>query len=95
MAIDRTSKFSFVLLVESANRVMAPAFLVALIAAVPYKIHTILTDSGIQFRFAPRYAEGPTGRYMTHMFDMRCRENSIEHRLPKSIIPGPTDWSSE
>ena len=87
VAIDRTSKFAFVQLVESANRVTASAFLVALIDAVPYKIHTILTDNGIQFRFAPRYADGPTARYMPHMFDMRCRENGIEHRLTKINHP--------
>ena len=87
VAIDRTSKFAFVQLVESANRLTASAFLVALIAAVPYKIHTILTDNGIQFRFAPRYADGPTARYMTHLFDMRCRENGIEHRFTKINHP--------
>ena len=73
VAIDRTSKFAFVQLVERANRVTASAFLVALIAAVPYKIHTVLTDNGIQFRFPPRYTEGPTARFMTHMFNMRCQ----------------------
>jgi transposase-like protein len=87
VAIDRTSKFAFAQLVEKANRVTASAFLVSLIAAVPYKIHTILTDNGIQFRFAPRYADGPTARYMTHMFDMRCRENGIEHRFTKINHP--------
>jgi len=87
VAIDRTSKFAFVQLVESANRVTASAFLVALIAAVPYKIHTVLTDNGIQFRLPPRYANGPTARYITHMFDMRCQENGIEHRFTKINHP--------
>jgi transposase-like protein len=87
VAIDRTSKFVFAKLVEQANRVTASAFLVKLIAAVPYKIHTVLTDNGIQFTFPPRYADGPTARYMTHMFDMRCRENGIEHRLTKPNHP--------
>ena len=87
VAIDRTSKFAFVQLVTSANRVTASAFLVALIAAVPYKIHTILTDNGIQFRYPPRYADGPTARYVTHMFAMRCRENGIEHRFTKPNHP--------
>ena len=87
VAIDRTSKFAFAQLAKKANRVTASAFLVSLIAAVPYKIHTILTDNGIQFRFAPRYADGPTARYMTHMFDMRCRENGIEHRFTKIKHP--------
>ena len=87
VAIDRTSKFAFVQLVRKTGRTSASAFLVALIAAVPYNIHTVLTDNGIQFTFPPRYADGPTARYMTHMFDMRCRENGIEHRLTKIKHP--------
>jgi transposase InsO family protein len=87
VAIDRTSKFAFVELVEKANRVTASTFLVALIEAVPYKIHTVLTDNGIQFRFPPRHATGPTARYTTHMFDMRCRENGSEHRFTKINRP--------
>ena len=54
---------------------------------MPYRIHAVLTDNGIQFRFAPRYADGPTARSMTHMFDMRCRENGIEHRFTKINHP--------
>src|SRR5438132_857333 len=87
VAIDRTSKFAFVQLVKKTGRTSASAFLDALIAAVPYKIHTVLTDNGIQFTFPPRYADGPTARYATHMFDMRCRENGIEHRLTKIKHP--------
>ena len=87
VAIDRTSKFAFVQLVRKTGRTSASAFLEALIAAVPYKIHTVLTDNGIQFTFPPRYADGPTARYVTHMFDMRCRENGIEHRLTKIKHP--------
>src|SRR6476620_13690 len=87
VAIDRTSKFAFTQLVEKANRVTASAFLVALIKAVPYKIHTVLTDNGIQFRLPPRYADGPTARWSTHMFAMRCRENGIEHRFTKINHP--------
>jgi transposase InsO family protein len=84
---ERTSKFAFVQLVTKANRVTASAFLVALIAAVPYKIHTVLTDNGIQFTFPPRYVNGPTATWITHMFDMRCNENGIEHRLTKIKHP--------
>lgn len=87
VAIDRTSKFAFAQMVEKASRVTASAFLEALIEAVPYKIHTVLTDNGIQFTFPNRYANGPTARYLTHMFDMRCRENGIEHRLTKINHP--------
>ena len=87
VAIDRTSKFAFAQLVRKTGRTSAAAFLEALIAAVPYKIHTVLTDNGIQFTFPPRYADGPTARYATHMFDLRCQENGIEHRLTKIKHP--------
>jgi transposase-like protein len=87
VGIDRTSKFAFVQLVSKANRVTASAFLVALIKAVPYKIHTVLTDNGIQFTFPPRYANGPTAACMSHMFDLRCDENGIDHRLTKIKHP--------
>ena len=87
VAIDRTSKFAFAQLVESATRVTASAFLEALVAAVPYRIHTVLTDNGIQFRLPPRYANGPTARYLTHMFDLRCVEHGIEHRFTRINHP--------
>ncbi len=44
-------------------------------------------DNGIQFRLPPRYADGPTARFVTHMFGMRCRENGIEHRFTKINHP--------
>jgi transposase InsO family protein len=87
VAIDRTSKFAFVQLVHKANRVTASAFLTALVKAVPYKIHTVLTDNGIQFRLPPRYVNGATARFVTHMFGMRCRENGIEHRFTRINHP--------
>lgn len=87
VAIDRTSKFAFVQLVDKANRRTASDFLEALIEAVPYKINIVLTDNGIQFTFPPRYSDGPTATYMTHMFGMRCQENGIEHRLTKIRHP--------
>jgi len=87
VAIDGTSKFAFVQLVKKTSRTSASAFLEALIAAVPYKIHTDLTDNGIQSTFPPGNADGPTAKYITHMLDMRCRENDIEHRLTKVKHP--------
>jgi hypothetical protein len=75
VAIDRARKFTFVQLVKKTGRSSAFAFLMALTQTVPYKIHIVLTDNGIQYKFPPRYADGPAATYMTHMFDMRCREN--------------------
>ena len=42
---------------------------------------------GTQFRYPPRYADGPTATYMTHMFAMGCEENGIEHRFTKFNHP--------
>ncbi len=49
VAVDRTSKFAFARRVERATRKEAAEFLQALIALVPYKIHTVLTDNGTHF----------------------------------------------
>src|SRR4028119_1293761 len=58
VAIDRTSKFAFVQLVEKADTVTSRAFLDALVAAVPYKIEIVLTDNGIQFADLPKNRSG-------------------------------------
>jgi transposase-like protein len=87
VAIDRTSKFAYAELHDRANRHTATAFLKALVEAVPYKIHTILTDNGIQFCDLPRHRSGPTARWRTHMFDLMCRQHGIEHRLTKPHHP--------
>ncbi len=49
VAIDRTSKFAFAELHERATRRIAADFLGRLVAAVPYRIHTVLTDNGTHF----------------------------------------------
>jgi len=87
VAIDRTSKFAFVELHEKADRPTAVRFLEALIAAVPYRLHTVLTDNGIQFADLPRNRDGWTARYRVHRFDQICRANGIEHRLTKPNHP--------
>ena len=87
VAIDRTSKFVFAQLHEKANRPTAVVFLEALLEAVPYRLHTILTDNGIQFADLPRNRDGWTARYRAHRFDQICRQNGIEHRLTKPNHP--------
>jgi len=87
VAIDRTSKFAFVALHEKADRPTAVRFLEALIAAVPYRLHTVLTDNGIQFADLPRNRDGWTAFYRVHRFDQICRANGIEHRLTKPNHP--------
>ena len=87
VAIDRTSKFAHVELHAQSDRTVAAAFLRSVIKAIPYKIHTILTDNGAQFCHPPRYRNGPTARYITHMFDLCCREQGIEHRMTRVTHP--------
>ncbi len=104
VAIDRTSKFAVVHLVEKATRRVAGNFLRALSVAVPYKIHTVLTGNGTHFT-------DPTGDGWTpedikamrrdnvpfrcHSFEMACSDLDIEHRLTKPRLPwtnGQVEW---
>lgn len=82
VAIDRTSKFAFVRLVEKAGKMAAAQFLRDLIEAVPYRIHTVLTDNGVQFTNRSRDRSA-----FHHIFDRVCEENGIEHRLTKVNHP--------
>lgn len=85
VAIDRTSKFAVTQIVDKANRKTAWEFLEYLLKAVPYHIHTILTDNGIQFAEQPRNRNTIYSRPMR--FDMICDANGIEHRLTKPNHP--------
>jgi transposase-like protein len=82
VAIDRTSKFAYAELHEKAGKMAAAGFLRNLIAIVPYAIHTVLTDNGIQFtnRLQDRHA-------FEHIFDRVCREHGADHRLTKIKHP--------
>jgi len=82
VAIDRTSKVAFAELHERMTRSVVVEFLRHLLAAVPYKIHTILTNNGIQF------ANRATDRYaFPLLFDRICAKHDIEHRLTKPNHP--------
>lgn len=79
------------------HRRAATAFPEAMTAAVPYKIHTVLTDTmltdtvltnnGIRHVLLPRYRSGPTASCGSHMFGMRCEESGIGHRQKKVRHP--------
>jgi IS30 family transposase len=82
VAIDRTSKFAYAELHERQTRRIAADFLRNLIDVVPYHLHTVLTDNGIQFthRKTDRHA-------FVHLFDRVCYEHGIDHRLTKPNHP--------
>jgi transposase InsO family protein len=77
VAVDRTSKLVFA---RKATKLVALGFL----KAVPYRIHTVLTDNGIQFVQHDKKAEGG---FLAHVFGRVCAEHSIEHRLTKPYYP--------
>lgn len=82
VAIDRTSKFAYAELLTQYGKMEAAQFLRNVIAAVPYHIHTILTDNGIQFTNRKK----DTSAFL-HIFDRVCIEHDIEHRLTKVNHP--------
>ena len=96
VAIDRTSKFAFVELQEKATRRVAGDFLRALLKAVPYKIHTVLTDNGTHFT-SPRNTCSAAAEiklaiqrgelFRAHSFEYACAQNDIDHRLTKPKHP--------
>ncbi len=96
VAIDRTTKFAFVELHEKATRRVAGDFLRHLIEAVPYKVHTVLTDNGTHFTTpgnvaSPRvhHQGGNCSReiFRAHSFELACARNDIDHRLTKPRHP--------
>jgi transposase InsO family protein len=100
VAIDRTSKFAFVELHEKVVRQTAGDFLRRLIAAVPYKVHTVLTDNGTHFT-TPGNTSSATPDIKAaldagepvwaHAFEYACAQNDIDHRLTKPKHPWTTD----
>ncbi len=98
VAIDRISKLVFVELHAKATRRVAGDFLRALAAAVPYSIHTVLTDNGTHFTdpsgdgWTPQDIKVMRERkipFRCHAFEAACADLGIEHRLTKPNHPPP------
>jgi transposase InsO family protein len=96
VAIDRTSKFAFAQLHAKATRRVAGNFLRALVEAVPYKVHTVLTDNGTHFTdpsgdgWTPGEIKEMLARkepFLCHSFELACAQLDIEHRLTKPRHP--------
>src|SRR5215213_4353538 len=49
LAIDRVSKFTHVAFFDANTKMNGAAFLREVVAAFPYKLHTVLTDNGTAF----------------------------------------------
>ena len=96
VAIDRTSKFTYVELHRQAKRRTAGDFLRHLVEAVPYKVNIILTDNGTHFTtpgaggsavplIVEALARGEP--IWAHSFEYACAQLGIEHRLTKPKHP--------
>ncbi len=90
LAIDRVSKFAHVAFFDADTKLNGAAFLREVVAAFPYRLHTVLTDNGMAFAELPKNR----GRYPEleavfggHVFDRVCREHGIEHKLTKPYHP--------
>ena len=96
VALDRTSKFAFVELHERVTRRVAGDFLRHLIAAVPDRVHTVLTDNGTHFTepsgntWTPDEIKEMLARkqlFRAHAFELACAQNDVAHRLTKPRHP--------
>ena len=94
VAIDRTSKFAYVDLHEKATRRVAADFPLNLLKAVPYKVHTVLTDNGTHFTdpggdswTVPDLKEMSASKQPFGAHAVACARNDIEHRLTRPQHP--------
>jgi transposase InsO family protein len=90
LAIDRVSKFAHVAFFDANTKLNGAAFLRQVVAAFPYRLHTVLTDNGMAFAELPKNR----GRYPEiealfggHVFDRVCDEHGITHKLTKPYHP--------
>ena len=97
LAIDRVSKFAHVAFLDANTKLNGAAFLRQVVAAFPYRLHTVLTDNGMAFAELPKNR----GRYPEieaifggHVFDRVCDEHGITHKLTKPYHPW-TDGQAE
>jgi len=84
VGVDRTCKYVYAEVYNSPTAQAAAIFLRNLVLAVPYKIHKILTDNGIQFSHS--LLRNPP-KNKSHCFDEVCKEYNIEHRLTQFKHP--------
>jgi transposase InsO family protein len=90
LAIDRVSKFAHVAFLDANTKLDGAAFLRQVVAAFPYRLHTVLTDNGVAFAELPknrgRYPE-IEATFGGHIFDRVCDEHGITHKLAKPYHP--------
>jgi transposase InsO family protein len=89
VAIERTTRFVHVEIVEERSAATIATCLERFLAAFGYPVHTILTDNGAEFtdRFgAARWHERERGTG-NHPFDKLCQAHAIRHKLTRPYHP--------
>ena len=72
----------------------AAAFLNALVEAVPYRIHAVLTDNGIQFADLPKNRQGPLHASVAIPSTVPAMSTESNTGSPSPTIPKPTGRSN-
>lgn len=87
VAIDRATRTMLYQLYEDKTARSAQDFFDRCIDFFPFMITHILTDNGLEF--TNRLIKSKKGEHCKKdsLFDQRCRENNVEHRLTKPNTP--------
>jgi transposase InsO family protein len=90
VAIERRTRFVHLEVLPDRRAATVAAALERCLDALPFAVHTILTDNGTEFtdRFHSGTKEGararPSGR---HPVDLLCKAREIDHRLTRPYRP--------
>ncbi|MBL8893824.1 MAG: transposase [Rhizobiales bacterium] len=90
VAIDRATRFVYLEVLPDRKATTGAAFLKRFLEAFPLKVHTILTDNGVEFtdRFADDKPQKPKGQPSgQHPFDKVCSGRAIRHLLARPYRP--------
>jgi len=84
LAISRVSKFTMSSSTNAREKWRGGVtFLRDMVEALPYRIHTVLTDNGMAFADLPKNHPGSNRRFLgPNIFNRVCIANSIERRIP-------------
>ena len=87
VGICRVSKYVYVKLYDHQTVNNSIDFLHSLVKACPFKIHTILTDNGVQFVYTKNTLKRGKGPKQRHQFDIVCSKYGIKHKKTKPYTP--------
>ena len=88
LAIDRVSKLTYAEFRDDMGKMNGADFVRGAIQALPYQIHTVLTDNGMAFADLPKNRDKPIHAFLgMHIFGRVCKENGITHKLTKPYHP--------